>query len=134
MNDAEMDALSHAARSIQNKTGEQSLWKAVLALPAWYFIAQGEGENAEPLVAKVGGRARLLAFTSEDRAAAFGRHLETHHGGGPRSVLSMDVVDAVEYAQQLFEAGVETIHFNTGDYEFTSGMIALKDRLSRYIA
>ena len=132
MTDTEVDQLAHESRSVQNKVGEQKLWKAVLTLPGWYFIAQGQGEDAEPLVARVGGRPTLLAFTSEDRAEAFSRHLEARQGGGRREVLNMDVADAVGYCQQLFEMGVETVHFNSGDYEFSSGMVTLKDMMGRY--
>jgi len=132
MTDTEVDALSQDSRNIQNKVGEQKLWKAVLALPAWYFIAEGSGQDAEPLVARVGGRPRLLAFTSEQRAEAFTRHLEAKQGGPQRGVLEMDIPGAVEYCQQLFEAGVDTIHFNNGDYEFSSGMIKIKDMAGRY--
>ena len=132
MNDTEIDALAHASRNVQNKTGEQNLWKAVLKLPAWYFVAQGSGEDVEPLVARVGSRPTLLAFTSEGRAEAFTRHLEGKQGGPRRGVLDMEIADAVEYCQQLLEAGVETIHFNSGDYEFSSGMIKLKDMAGRY--
>ncbi|HYE62030.1 MAG TPA: hypothetical protein VD997_08525 [Phycisphaerales bacterium] len=132
MNDTEIDVLANESRNLTNKTGEHNLWKAVLKLPAWYFVAQGSGEDVEPLVAKVGGRPTLLAFTSEERATAFTRHLESRQGGARRGVLDMEVADAVAYCQRLFEAGVETIHFNSGDYEFSSGMIKLKDMAGRY--
>lgn len=132
MTDTEIDALAHASRNIQNKTGEQHLWKAVLNLPSWYFLAQGQGDDIEPLVARVGGRPTLLAFTSEDRAQAFARHLAGKQGGPERDVLNMDVPDAVGYCTQVFDMGVETIHFNTGDYEFSAGMITLKDMHGRY--
>jgi len=132
MTDSEMDALAHASRNVQNKTGEQNLWKAVLTLPGWYFIGQGKGEDVEPLVARVGGRPTLMAFTSEDRAEAFSRHLAAKQSGAKPEVLNMDVADAVEYCQQLFELGVETVQFNSGDYGFTSGMVRLKDMLGRY--
>ncbi len=132
MTDSEMDALAHASRNIQNKTGEQNLWKAVMALPSWYFLAQGQGEDIEPLIARVGGRPTLLAFTSEDRAQAFSRHLAAKQGGTERETLNMDVADAVGYCQQVFDMGVETIHFNSGDYEFSSGMVTLKSMHGRY--
>lgn len=135
MTDTEIDALSMAARNVQNKVGEQALWRAAVTLPEWYFVSQGSAEDAEPMVARMGGKPKLLAFTSEERAEAFVRHLQARPGGGGNingGVLNMGVPDAVEYCQQLFDSGVDTIHFNPGDYEFSSGMIALKDRLSRY--
>src|SRR5882724_9450506 len=63
----DVDVLAEAARSVQNKVGEQSLWKAVMALRTWYFVAQGQGADAEPMVASVEGRPQLLAFTEEER-------------------------------------------------------------------
>src|SRR3954463_15970883 len=110
--DTQFDALADASRSVQNKVGEQNLWKAVMALPSWWFVAKGTGEDAEPMVAAVDGRPHLLAFTSEDRAEAFTRHLESKKGGPRAGVLEMDTPDAVGYGQQLAEMGVETVLFN----------------------
>src|SRR3954471_7352632 len=130
---SEVDALAQAARSAHNRMGEQNLWRAVLTLPVWYFIAQGEGENAEPMVASVEGKPRLLAFTDEDRAEAFTRHLEAKKGGPRPGLLEMDVADAVDYGQELERAGVESILFNTGEYGFSCSMTQLRDMHSRYI-
>ena len=129
---SQFDALAEAARSVQNKVGEQALWKAVMALPVWYFIAQGTGDDAEPMVAKGDRRSHLLAFTSEDQAEAFTRHLEAKRGGPRPGLLEMDVVDAVGYAQELMDLGVDSILFNTGEHSFSSGMIGLKDMYGRY--
>jgi len=129
----EVDALALAARSVQNKVGEQNLWKAVMALRVWYFIAQGEGDEAEPMVASVEGRPQLLAFTDEDRAEAFTRHLEAKKGGPRAGLLEMDVPDAVEYAKELEGLNVETILFNTGEHAFSCSMTRLKDMYSRYV-
>jgi hypothetical protein len=128
----EVDALAEAARSVQNKVGEQNLWRAVMKLRVWYFIAQGEGDQAEPMVASVEGRPQLLAFTDEDRAEAFTRHLESKKGGPRAGLLEMDVPDAVEYAKELESLDVETILFNNGEYGFSCSMTKLKDMHSRY--
>src|SRR5690349_19746333 len=77
----DMDALALASRSAQNKVDGQNLWRAVMTLPVWYFIAQGQADQAEPMVASVDGRAQLLAFTDEDRAEAFARHIAGKRGG-----------------------------------------------------
>ena len=130
--DTPVDALAEAARSVQNKVGEQNLWKAVLGLPAWYFIAKGIGADAEPMVAAVEGRPMLLAFTEEERAEAFTRHLESKKGPPRPGVLEMDVPDAVDYARQLEDLGVDTILFNNGEYSFSCTMTRLKDMHGRY--
>jgi hypothetical protein len=127
----ELDALAEAARSVQNKVGEQNLWKAVMALKVWYFIARGEGDDAEPMVASVEGRPQLLAFTDEDRAEAFARHIEGKRGARP-GLLEMDVPDAVEYARELEGLKVETILFNSGEYAFSCSMTRLGDMWGRY--
>jgi len=121
----DVDALSLASRNAHNKTGEQNLWRVVLALPAWYFIAQGEGDQAEPMVASVDGKAQLLAFTDEDRAAAFARHIAGKRGGEPPGLLEMDVPDAVQYARELESLDVETILFNSGEHAFACSMTRL---------
>ena len=130
--DSQFDALADAARSVQNKVGEQNLWKAVMALPSWYFVAKGTGEEAEPMVAAVEGRPNLLAFTSEERAEAFTRHLEAKKGGPRAGVLEMNTPDAVAYAQQLGEANVDSVLFNNGQYSFTTSMLKLRDMYGRY--
>ena len=127
----ELDALAEAARSVQNKVGEQQLWKAVMGLRVWYFIAQGKGDDAEPMVAAVEGRPQLLAFTDEDRAEAFARHIEGKRGARP-GLLEMDVADAVEYAQELESLDVETILFNSGAHGFSCSMTRLREMLGRY--
>jgi hypothetical protein len=128
----EVDALAEAARSVQNKVGEQNLWKAVLALRVWYFIARGEGDDAEPMVASVDGRPQLLAFTDEDRAEAFARHIQSKRGGEAPGLLEMDVPDAVEYAKELEALDVATILFNSGEHAFSCSMTRLKDMWGRY--
>jgi hypothetical protein len=131
--DTEIDALAEASRNIQNKTGEQSLWKAVLNLPTWFFLAQGEGDDVEPMVGAFGPQKKLLAFTSEERAEAFAKHL-AKKGGHQPGILEMDVPSAVEYCQQLFDAKVPYVLFNNGDYGFESGMIKIRDMAGRYRA
>src|SRR5881394_693602 len=96
----DVDALALESRNAHNKVGEQILWRVVLALPAWYFIAQGEGDQAEPMVASVDTKAQLLAFTDEDRAEAFARHIAGKRGGKQPGVLEMAVPDAVRYARE----------------------------------
>src|SRR3954470_8495090 len=107
-----MDALALASRSAQNKVGEQNLWRAVMTLPVWYFIAQGEADQTEPMVASVDGKAQLLVFTDGDRAEAFARHVAGKRGGEAPGLLEMDVADAVQYARELESLDVELILFN----------------------
>ena len=77
----DFDALADGARSAVNKTGEHTLWKAVMALPAWYFVGDRAGDEAEPLVAAVDGEPHLLAFTDPERAGAFSRYRAAQRGG-----------------------------------------------------
>lgn len=128
----DIDALAQSSRSVQNKSGEQSLWKAVMGLRVWYFVAQGQGDEAEPMVAQVDGRPQLLAFTEEERAEAFARHLQSRRGGAMPGVLEMDVPDAVEYAKELESLDVESVLFNTGEYAFAGSPTRLRDLYSRY--
>jgi hypothetical protein len=130
--EADLDALAEAARSVQNKVGERELWKAVMALRVWYFVAQGEGGDEEPMVASAHGQPELLAFTDEDRAAAFACAVEARRGGPRPGLLEMDVPDAVEYARELESLDVETILFNTGSHAFSCSMTRLRDMYSRY--
>jgi hypothetical protein len=130
MND-DVDALALASRNAHNKVGEQNLWRTVLALRVWYFVAQGEGDAAEPMVASVDGRPQLLAFTDEDRAEAFARHIAGKRGGEPPGLLEMDVPDAVQYARELESLDVEAILFNSGEHAFACPMTRLWDMYKR---
>jgi len=130
----EFDALSEAARSIQNKVGEQNLWKAVMALHAWCFVAQGEGDEAEPMIVSIKGTPMLLAFTDQDRAEAFTGHLQEKNPGPRAGLLEMDAADAVSYVLELEVVGVGNILFNYGDHSFSCTMTSLADMHGRYAA
>ena len=101
-----------------NKSGEFALHKAVLSIPTWYFIAQGTGDEAEPMVGVVSGVPHVLAFTEEFRAAGYADILGRQRGGASPGVLSMDVPDAMEYFGVLAGHRVEGVAFNSGDYAF----------------
>lgn len=114
----DFDALVETARMGMNKTGEFDLHKAVLSIPTWYFIAQGEGDEAEPMVGVVEGVPHVLAFTEEFRAAGYADILGRQRGSSSPAVLSMDVPDALEYFGVLAQHRVEGVAFNSGDYAF----------------
>lgn len=114
----DFDALVEAARMGMNKTGEFALYKAALALPTWYFIAHGEGDEAEPMVGVVEGVPHVLVFTEEFRAAGYADILGRQRGTSAPAVLSMDVPDAMEYFAVLAQHKVEGAAFNSGNYAF----------------
>ena len=114
----DFDALVETARMGMNKTGEFALHKAVLSIPTWYFIAQGQGDDVQPLVGAVEGVPHVLAFTEEFRAAGYADILGRQRGGSAPGVLNMDVPDALDYFKMLAEHRVEGVAFNSGDYAF----------------
>lgn len=114
----DFDALVETARMGMNKTGEFELHKAVLSIPTWYFIAHGEGDDAEPMVGVVDGVPHVLAFTEEFRAAGYADILGRQRGSSSPAVLSMDVPDAMDYFGVLAQHRVEGVAFNSGDYAF----------------
>lgn len=138
----DFDALCTASLNVQNKLGEQDLWKKAINLPTWYFVARGSGDDAEPVIGTLGGGSHLLAFTDEERAANFARIRAMRASdvrGGARSpealgglTLEMDVPDAVEYCHDLAKAGVESVLFNSGEFQFHCSLIQLVDRFKRY--
>ena len=130
--DQDFDALAEAARSAVNKTGEHSLWKAAVALPEWYFVADRAGEDAEPLVAAVEGVPHLLAFTDEERAEAFSKSRAVKKGGGATPVLSMPPADAAAYCKDLMQTKVDGVLFNSGKYSFQASLSQVVDMHSRY--
>lgn len=122
----QIDDLAHASRSVVNKMGVHALWKAVLALPEWYFVGSqadpNDPDSLEPIIAAVEGTPRLIAFTDENRAEAFGK-ARARAKGSDGAVLSMDVPSAIEYGMSIVKSGpagskVAGFLFNTGEYAF----------------
>lgn len=130
--DADFDALADASRSAVNKTGEHVLWKAAMALPDWFFIADQPGDDAEPLVAAVDGVPHLLAFTDENRAEEFSRSRAAKRGAAPTPVLNMGVADAAAYCKDLMQTKVDGVLFNSGKYSFQATLSRIVDMHARY--
>ena len=130
--DPDFDALADGARSAVNKTGEHTLWKAVMGLPAWYFVGDRAGDEAEPLVAAVENEPHLMAFTDPERAGAFSRYRAAQRGGDATGVLNMDVPDAVEYCRALMPTKIEGVLFNHGAHSFQAGLSSVIDMYTRY--
>ncbi|CAG0976482.1 hypothetical protein PHYC_01530 [Phycisphaerales bacterium] len=138
----DFDALVEASQVATNKTGEQNLWRATMALEAWYFVARGAGDDAEPLIGSLEGKSALLIFTDEERAAAFAKRRNMRQSdvrGAARDaasmegeVLHMDLPDALVYCEDLSKAGVEWALFNSGGYAFQCALIDVKDKAERY--
>ena len=120
--DADVDALARAARNARG--GEEELWRAVVGLSAWYFIAQGE--SREPMVISVEGWPRLLAFTRRDRAEAFAKGIEECQGLARPDVLEMSASEALDHAGELESYDVESILFNPGINGFSCDIASLR--------
>jgi hypothetical protein len=121
--EADMDALARAARCACDELGERRLWRAVLELPSWYFVALGE--EREPYVVSVEGWPRLLSFTRRERAEAFARGMEAGQGIPLPSVLEMSVSEALDRALGLLSYDVESILFNPGEHAFSCPIASL---------
>lgn len=140
--DQDLDALVEATNNATNKSAEQALWRVVMALPEWYFVARGTGDDAEPLIGALEGKSALLIFTDEERAAMFAKRRNMRASdarGSARDpaamegmVLNMDRDDALAYCEDLANAGVEWALFNSGGYAFQCSMIDVKDKADRY--
>lgn len=128
----DFDGLVLAGQMGQNRVAEQDLWKAVLRLPAWYFVADSAGDDAQPVIGALEGRPYLIAFTDEDRAERFAADRGRKRASDPTPVLHMDVSDAVAYCQDLSQENVEGILFNNGGYSFHARMSQVIDMHSRY--
>ncbi|GJQ29878.1 MAG: hypothetical protein HBSAPP03_17620 [Phycisphaerae bacterium] len=140
--DQDIDALVEASQNGVNKTAEQSLWRTVLNLREWYFVARGAGDDAEPVIGALEGKSALLVFTDEERAAMFAKRRNMRASdarGSARDagsmegmVLTMDVPDALAYCEDLANAGVEWALFNNGGYSFQCSLIDLKGKAAQY--
>jgi hypothetical protein len=138
----DFDALCAASRNIQNKLGEIELWKQAVNLPEWYFVASGEGDEAEPVIGTLGKVPHVLVFTDEERAQGFAR-LRAMRASDARDssrdpasfavgTLVMDVADALAFFKDLAASGVQGALFNSGEFQFHCGLIELADRHHRY--
>lgn len=130
--DHDFDALADGAKDAHNKVGEQTLWKAVMRLPMWYFVADAAGDDAQPVVGAVEGVPHLLAFTDEDRAEAFSKARGRTRGADPTPVLHMDVADAVAYCRDLMQTEVDGVLFNNGRCAFQAPLSQVVDMHGRY--
>lgn len=135
-NPEEFDALVIASRNAVNKLGVQALWKAVLALPSWYFAGAAtdlaEPDALEPIVANVEGVPRLLAFTDEVRAEAFA-DWRTRIKGVTTSVLHMETADAIAYGNSLIQARISGYLVNSGMHSFEASFEDVSNMYKKYI-
>jgi hypothetical protein len=130
--DTDFNALVEASRSAVNKTGVHDLWKAAIALELWYFVANGTGDDAEPIIASYEGKPHILVFTDETRAVDFSRRRSAQHASGDAPILHMEPSEAIEYFHSLREAGVEGALFNTGPTGFHTSLGSIIDMHTRY--
>lgn len=128
----DFEALVIASRMAHTKTGLHDLWKAAIALPAWYFVAGSSEPDAEPIIGSVSGKPFVLAFTDEPQAAEFTKRRAAHRGNVDTPVLHMEPGDAVQYFKSLREGGVEGVLFNSGMHAFESSLVDVIDMYSRY--
>lgn len=128
----DFDALSIAAnRGNSRVVGERGFVRAALSLEAWYFIGvapEDAPDEIEPLMTRVQQSPHVLAFTDEERAEGFARARAAQRGDAePAPVLHMAPAEAVEYLDQLREAGVQGAHFNDGDASVTCDSARIVD-------
>lgn len=128
----DFDGLVMAAQFGQNKMAEHDLWKAAFALPAWYFVADSDGDDAQPVVGALDKKPYLIAFTDEERAQHFSADRAKKRNSQPTAVLHMEVADAIDYALTLRDHGVEGLLFNNGGYSFHGLSGQIEDMHKRY--
>ncbi len=126
----DFDQLVEDSRDARNRLGQQALWKAVMSLDQWFFVADQSGDDGEPIVAAFEDKPHLLAFTDEARATAFAEARAAKRGDEPTPLLTMEVPDAAEYVRSIAKH-VAGVLFNTGENGFAATPTAVYDAYNR---
>lgn len=103
---AQIDRLAAASRADPSDQWVMTdLWRAVLGLERWIFIARGTPEQATPYVAMMADVPMLLAFTTAERAKAGGLAVGLPDDEARRLIAS-PLPGAVTMASSLLPLGV----------------------------
>ena len=108
--------LAETAESTQTQEAMDALWRAVLSLEKWHFVARGPQEQPVPFSAIVNGKPFLMAFTSPDGARAFALRNKLDQEGQV-SLLSIPS-KSISYFTAFASQGVFGILFNDHEKGF----------------
>lgn len=108
---SEIGAILDAARDTPTTENLERMWRAVFALPAWYFVpAQSEGPTT-PVALQVDGGWWLPVFTHFRALNEFARQNELRTDQGEVPLLALPPRQALEHWREV-SANLEGVLFN----------------------
>lgn len=108
----DIDRLAEAIDSPEDMMGMATLWRAVMTLPHWWFVAVGEEGEQAPAMAVDGDEMLMLAFTSGDRAHDFAVQAGMVGEDENMAAIAMKPHEVVESAQVYADAGIDALVFD----------------------
>lgn len=87
-------------------------WNAVFSLERWFFVMRGDLPNPVPFVGMIDNAPHLFAFTSGERAHAFGQDAGLAEQDGTVKVLALPLPNAISICGQLAGQGVPTVVYD----------------------
>lgn len=111
-----IDLLSEKAKNSRSMEDLLFLWKAMLELPEWIFIAEQteNPDDARPFLAEIGNKGWVLIFTDAQKAETYGKaageRFISKNGGV--WIITMEPLKAVEYVMSLHAKGIYGMRIN----------------------
>lgn len=85
---------------------EIDLWRAVVRLPQWFFIARGEADNPRPYGVAFDAGPVICLYSSAERANEAAASLGLIEEGGSTALLAVPLPAALDWMQSFAAAGV----------------------------
>lgn len=109
---SDIDRLAQYVSGPEDQIGMAALWRAVMTLPQWWFIAVGPAGEESPAAAQVGDDVLLLAFTSGDRAREFAVSREMIGEQDALDAIALTPQDVVDSADSYRQAEIHGLIFD----------------------
>ncbi|GAA2173188.1 hypothetical protein GCM10009846_14140 [Agrococcus versicolor] len=127
---ARIDRLAEASRAApDDRAAMAALWRAVLGLDRWIFIARGDAEHPMPFAAAMPQGPMVLAFTTAQRAHDAGLSMGLSSDEASR-LLATPLPGAIEWAATLQGAGIVALaldHGTIGAFAPLTNLVPMRD-------
>lgn len=127
---AEFDRLAAVSRAApEDLEANVALWRQVLRLERWIFIARGSDESPMPYAITLPQGPMVLAFTTAERARAAGMANGLSEAEAGR-LLATPLPGAIEWAAALQGVGIAALaldHGFSGPFAPLSNLVPMRD-------
>ena len=109
---AALDVAGEASRRAPaDRDAQEKLWRAVLGLDRWFFLARGSDDQPTPFATNTDDGAVLFAFSTEERAHAAGVEFGMTEEEA-RRMLVVPLPGAAVWVAAFAESGVDALVFD----------------------